>query len=124
MTARGSEDPLEDLGRKIEAVRAARAPKPRSLGGKWSGAGFGWRMTVDLATGIGVGAAMGWGLDSLTGARPVFLILMTMLGFAAGVRVMMGAARDYQAEQVAAAARNDATPDTGATKGEASGGGT
>lgn len=104
MTARPPEDPLKALGDKIEAVRDARKPKPRPKGNKYSAAGFGWRMTIDLVTGVFVGAAMGWGLDSLFGTLPIFLIVMVLFGFAAGVRVMLRSVEDYQKDQAGAPA--------------------
>ncbi|MEM8751759.1 MAG: AtpZ/AtpI family protein [Pseudomonadota bacterium] len=102
MSARPPEDPLKSLHERIEAARDAQKPKTRPKGGKYAAAGFGWRMTVDLVTGVFVGAAMGWGLDSLLGTMPLFLIVMVLLGFAAGVRVMLMSAAEYQKEQAAA----------------------
>ncbi|MEM7546805.1 MAG: AtpZ/AtpI family protein [Pseudomonadota bacterium] len=99
MTSRPPDDPLDELGAKIDALRDGRKPKPATKGGKYAAAGFGWRMTVDLVTGIFVGAAMGWGLDSLFGTLPIFLIIFIMLGFAAGVRVMLKSAEEYQKDQ-------------------------
>ncbi|MGB0852016.1 MAG: AtpZ/AtpI family protein [Pikeienuella sp.] len=101
--ARKPDDPAEKdidaLNAKIEAFRKARAPKPRRKGGKFSAAGFGWRMTIDLVVGIMVGAAIGWGLDALFGTIPLFLIVMTMFGFAAGIRVMLVSVKDYEKDQ-------------------------
>lgn len=99
MTTRPPEDPLKELGGKIDAIREARKPKPVAKGGKYAGAGFGWRMTVDLVTGVCVGAAMGWGLDSLFGSKPLFLIVFILFGFAAGVRVMLKSAEEFQKDQ-------------------------
>ena len=99
MTARPPEDDLKALGSKIDAARDARKPPPRKPGNKYSAAGFGWRMTLDLVTGVGVGAAMGWGLDSVFGTMPVFLLIMVMFGFAAGVKVMLKSVEDYQKDQ-------------------------
>ena len=107
MTARPPEDPLKALGDKIEAVRDARKPKPRPKGNKYSAAGFGWRMTIDLVTGVFVGAAMGWGLDSLFGTLPIFLILFTLLGLAAGIKTMLRSAQEIQVTKLAQAAGND-----------------
>ena len=104
MTARPQDDPLKALGDKIDAVKDARKPPPRKPGNKYSAAGFGWRMTIDLVTGVGVGAAMGWGLDSVLGTMPVFLLIMTLFGFAAGVRVMLKSVEDYQKDQAGAPA--------------------
>lgn len=100
--ARHPEDPLKALGDKIEAARDAQKPEPRRKSGKYAAAGFGWRMTVDLVTGVFVGAAMGWGLDSLFGTKPLFLIVLVLLGFAAGVRVMLMSAAEYEKEQARA----------------------
>ena len=102
MTSRPPEDPLKELEGRIEAVREARKPKPVVRGGKFSAVGFGWRMTIDLVTGICVGAAIGWGLDGLFGTLPVFLIVFIMFGFAAGVRVMLQSAKEYEKEQASA----------------------
>ena len=99
MTTRPPDDPLKELGGKIDAIREARKPKPATKGGKFAGAGFGWRMTVDLVTGVCVGAAMGWGLDSLFGSKPLFLIVFVLFGFAAGVRVMLKSAEEFQKDQ-------------------------
>ena len=81
------------------ATRKARAPQQKKPGGKYSAAGFGWRMTIDLVVGVMVGAAIGWGLDALFGSVPLFLIVMTLFGFAAGVRVMLLSAKDYERDQ-------------------------
>lgn len=106
--ARDPDDPLRSLGEKLDAAREARKPPPRAPSGKWAAAGFGWRMTVDLVTGVFVGAAMGWGLDSLFGTKPVFLIIMIMFGFAAGVRVMMTSAKEFERDQAGLPAKDQA----------------
>ena len=99
MTTRPPNDPLNELGDKIDAIREARKPKEPTKGGKYAGAGFGWRMTVDLVTGVCVGAAIGWGLDTLFGSKPLFLIVFVLFGFAAGVRVMLKSAEEFQKDQ-------------------------
>ncbi len=101
MSGGSPDDPLKSLGERIEAARDARKPKPPPPKGKFDAAGFGWRMTIDLVTGVLVGAGLGWGIDSLFGSRPLFLIVMTLLGFAAGVRVMMKSAAEYQKDHPA-----------------------
>ena len=49
---------------------------------------------IELATGIMLGCGIGYGLDVLFGTLPVLLIIFSLLGFGAGVRVMMGTARE------------------------------
>lgn len=62
----------------------------------------GWRMVIELVAGLGIGAAMGYGLDVLFGTLPIFLVVLTLLGFAAGVQTMMRSAREIQGEQIEA----------------------
>jgi ATP synthase protein I len=50
-------------------------------------------MVLELVTGMLLGLAIGYGLDVLFGTRPIFLILFALLGFAAGIKTMMGTAR-------------------------------
>jgi ATP synthase protein I len=40
-----------------------------------------------------LGLAIGFGLDVLFGTRPIFLVIFSLLGFGAGIRVMLGTAR-------------------------------
>ena len=40
---------------------------------------------------------LGWGLDSLLGTKPVFIVVFVLLGFAAGVRIMLRSAEAAQA---------------------------
>lgn len=63
-----------------------------------------WRMVIDLVVSMMVGAAMGWGLDWLLGTLPLFLIIMILFGFAAGVRNVLRAAEEMQRRQLAKAA--------------------
>lgn len=99
MSTRPPEDPLKALGGRIDSARNARRPKPPPPKGKFSAAGYGWRMTVELVAGVFVGAGLGWGLDWLFGTLPLFLIVMVLFGFAAGVRVMLGSMAEFQKDQ-------------------------
>ncbi len=67
-------------------------------------------MVIDLTAGVAVGSAIGWGLDTLFGTKPLFLLAFVLLGFAAGVRVMLQSAKALQRRNTAAAlaAKNDA----------------
>lgn len=90
---------LEALKARIEAARAAReGAGRRRTDTHLSQAQAGWRMVIELITGLGIGFGIGYGLDSLFGTMPWLLILFTLLGFAAGIRVMMGTARELQGD--------------------------
>ena len=89
-------DRLADLDSRLRAAREAGKPKPRADKGKFDAMSYGWRMIIELVVSVMIGAAMGWGLDTLIGTLPAFLIVFVMLGFAAGVRTMMRTAAEMQ----------------------------
>ncbi len=92
---------LDALHQKLEAVQARRAEPPKlpETGAHISFAGIAYRMVIEMAAGIFIGAAIGFGLDYLFGTSPWFLVVMTLFGFAAGIKVMMESAREFQAKQ-------------------------
>jgi ATP synthase protein I len=55
-----------------------------------------WRMVIELVMAIVIGGAMGWGLDTLFGTMPLFLIVFVLFGLAAGVRLMLRTAAEMQ----------------------------
>lgn len=86
---------LDALGEKLDAMKEATTPKPREEH-HISQAQAGWRMVTELVVGLLLGFGIGFGLDKLFGTIPIFLILFTMFGFAAGVRTMMRSAAEIQ----------------------------
>lgn len=99
---------LRRLEERLAEARARRAPPPRA-DEHYSQANVAWRMVTELVAGIGLGLAIGLGLDALLGTRPWMLVLFTLLGFAAGVRVMMRTAEEVGRGQMGAAAAMTAT---------------
>ena len=95
-----SEDPfsqrLKRLEDRIEAARASRAEPVSRVGAKYTQGSLAWRMVAELVAGMLLGLGIGWGLDGLLGTRPGFLVLFVLLGFAAGVRVMMRTAAEVR----------------------------
>ncbi len=83
---------------RIDAARSELEPNEPETG-PVAGAHLAWRMVVDLVVGTGLGAAMGYGLDVLLGTLPIFLAVLTLLGFAAGVNLMIRTSREIQLEQ-------------------------
>lgn len=87
---------MEALEKRLAKARRAQEPEPRSDDGHSRGEAA-WRMVIELVTGLGIGFGIGYGLDSLFGTMPIFLVLFVLLGFAAGINVMMRTARGIQA---------------------------
>jgi ATP synthase protein I len=91
---RDTED--QRLQQRLEALKASigkqTPPDPPAgsgssgdtAGAKGMAAGF--RVMSELVSTVIVGAAIGWGLDRLTGLSPLFLIAFVVLGFGAGFR--------------------------------------
>ncbi len=95
-----AEDPqkarLDALDARIARARKAQEPPPRA-DEHYSGAQLAWRMVIELVAGLMIGFGIGYGLDVLLGTMPIFLVLFILLGFAAGVRVMLRTAQEVSA---------------------------
>lgn len=88
---------LRRLEERLAAARATRV-EPRSAGAeKYTQSSLAWRMVIEMVSGMGLGLAIGYGLDALLGTRPVLLVIFTLLGFAAGVRTMLRTADEVRA---------------------------
>jgi len=95
-----NDETLDDLSKRIEAAKARQAPAPQ-MDEHYSQAQQGWRMVTELVAGLLIGFGIGYGLDVLLGTLPIFLILFTLLGFVAGVRVMIRTAQEIPDRQEA-----------------------
>jgi ATP synthase protein I len=93
---------LNDLGSRLDEAQRRNAP-PATSGQPPTQMGIAFRFATELMAALLVGGAIGWGLDWLFGrfgvhTRPVFLIVMVVLGAAAGIRGVMRAANEINAE--------------------------
>ena len=88
---------LTDLEERLQKARGEKtAPTPE---GSQSQLGVAFRLVADLLAGVIVGGGIGWALDSLFGTSPVLLIVMFLLGVAAGMRNLMRTAREMNQRQ-------------------------
>lgn len=94
MTDRNDLARLKALEERIASMKAGLEP-PKPAQDHHSMAQVGWRMVTELVAGLGIGAAIGYGLDVLLGTLPLFLVVLTLLGFAAGVKTMLRSAREF-----------------------------
>lgn len=95
------EPDADRLARLEERIAAAKGTE-RKPGATLRGLGQGeaaWRMVIELASGIAIGLGIGLGLDTLFGTAPVMIVIFVLLGFAAGVRTMLGTARALTKDQ-------------------------
>ena len=94
-------DRLTDLGKRLDEIQTKQAGRDKRPPPSQSGIAF--RLATELVAGLVVGGGLGWGIDWLSGhfgfhTRPVFLIMFFMLGAAAGIRNVMRAASEINAE--------------------------
>ena len=81
---------LDKLDRKLEEFKSKKekdSPKRIKVQND------GWRMIIELVTGMLLGVSLGLGLDYIIGSEPIFLIIFSLLGFMAGVKTMMATAK-------------------------------
>ena len=85
---------LAALDKRLGAARGAARPARPPRGEEFAAASMAWRMVIELVMAIVIGGAMGWGLDTVFGTMPLFLIVFVMFGLAAGVRLMLRTAHE------------------------------
>jgi ATP synthase protein I len=93
---------LRALGERLDEVRR-RGISAHRRGDAPTSMGIAFRFTAELVSALVVGGAVGWGLDWLFGyfgmhTRPVFLLVMFILGAAAGIRNVTRAAKEINAD--------------------------
>lgn len=103
MTDPDRESRMKQLEERLGAYKKARAPGPRK-DEPHSQAQHAWRMVTELVAGLMIGFGIGYGLDRLLGTIPLFLVLFTLLGLAAGIKTMLRSANELQRRQAAESA--------------------
>lgn len=75
------DEKIAALEQKIAELKKPQQPKSAAIEKNSSVA---VRVVADLASGIFVGFALGYGLDYALGTKPVFLLIFIIIGVAAG----------------------------------------
>ncbi|OKO73010.1 AtpZ/AtpI family protein [Bradyrhizobium sp. NAS96.2] len=83
---------LGSLDHRLSEIRDSRRSKTDQSGtesgdraARASAMALGFRLSSELIAGVAVGAAIGWGFDRLLSTSPFGFIVLTLLGFVAGV---------------------------------------
>ena len=76
---------LAERQQRGDAANRAKQAEDGSMAEAGRAMSLGFRAITELVVGLGVGAAVGYGLDQLTGTTPLLMILFLFLGMAAGV---------------------------------------
>jgi ATP synthase protein I len=93
---------LRALGERLDEAQRQRAAAQKPAAPP-APMGIAFRFAAEMVSALVVGGGIGWGLDWLFGrfglhTRPVFLLVMFVLGAAAGIRNVMNAAKEINAE--------------------------
>lgn len=85
---------LKSLEKEIKALKEKNVPKKAGPMAGASGGEAAWRMVMELVSGMGLGLAIGYGLDVLFGTKPILMIIFVLLGFIAGIKTMLRTAAE------------------------------
>jgi len=91
-----------EIGKKLEALKSRRAPAEGSAGdGQHAAYGTAFKIAAELIVGVVVGGGLGWALDKQFATAPWLMIVLVILGFAAGLLNVVRAAQQAQAQNEA-----------------------
>ena len=100
-------DRLRQLEARLDGLKEKPKAAPSNTVKGFSQGEVAWRMVIELCTGMILGLAIGYGLDVLFGTLPIFLIIFSLIGFAAGIKTMLGSARQLAQTKAGEAARGE-----------------
>lgn len=103
---------LKRLEERIAAAKASRGGGPVRGHGEYTQGSLAWRMVTELVAGMALGLGIGFAIDWAAGTRPIFLVVFALLGFAAGVRVMLRTAAEVREGRGEAALGRAPRPET------------
>ena len=87
-------DKISELSKKILlAQRKGLSIKEHSTSKK--NVSYVWRMVLELVIGMLLGFGIGFSLDKWLETTPLMIIIMSLFGFAAGIRTMMMTANEF-----------------------------
>ena len=90
-------DRLKALEARIDRIKGKPVGAKTNTVKGFSQGEVAWRMIIELVTGMLLGMGIGYGLDAVFGTLPLFLVIFSLIGFAAGIRTMLGTAKQLAA---------------------------
>ena len=91
---------LAEIEERLRKARERRG-EVRQVESPNSKLGIAFRLVTELLAAVIVGGALGWGLDRIFGTGPLLLIVMFMVGAAAGIFNVVRAAQQLNRDQAA-----------------------
>ena len=99
------QDELRDLGARLDEVR--QRDDARKVQAPPTSLNVALRFSTELIAALIVGAGIGWGIDRVFKTSPIFILVMSVLGMAAGVRNVIQASKEINARIAAAQKTNE-----------------
>jgi ATP synthase protein I len=105
-------DELHRFGKRLDKARRQKEPRPNEA--PPTSLGIASRFATEFVVAVAFGGGLGWVLDRFLGTRPIFLLVLFVLGAAAGIRNVMRAAAELnaRAEGAQPAPSNDDNEET------------
>ena len=107
MASEPDPDRMRALEDRLAKVREKVEPQQPGTVKGFSQGEVAWRMVIELVVGMVLGLGIGYGLDVLFGTLPIFLIIFSLFGFAAGIKTMLGTARQLAEDAAKRAAMDE-----------------
>ena len=92
---------LRQLEARIDRIKGKLVGSKTNTVKGFSQGEVAWRMIIELVTGMLLGMGIGYGLDVFLGTLPLFLVIFSLIGFAAGIKTMLGTAKQLAAKNKA-----------------------
>ena len=87
-------DKVKELSEKILLAQSKGVAGKEHLTSK-KNVSYVWRMVLELVIGMVLGFGIGFVLDKWLATAPLMMIIMSLFGFAAGIRTMLMTANEF-----------------------------
>ena len=94
-----SPDNLKEFNERLRHAQEAIKEQDRKIAGKGTAYSLGFRIATDLVVAVLAGLGIGWGLDTVFGTSPWFLLVFMPLGIAAGIGNVIRVAKSDEARR-------------------------
>ena len=88
---------IEELSERINNAKNKTSENESASKDK-NNANLAWRMVTELVSGMLIGFVIGYGLDYFFNTAPFLMIIISLLGFGAGVKTMMKTASEIKTD--------------------------
>ncbi len=85
---------IDNLSKRINEARKEKSKTARNIEHKK--ANIGWRMVTELVVGMFIGFSLGFTIDKFFNITPIFTIILSLLGFAAGIKTMIRTSKEFE----------------------------